>query len=427
MSRISIRAEHVSKMYRIGALQEQGRKPVTALIKGMALEPLRRIKSLAQNQLPQFANEELWAVKDVSFDIHEGEVVGLIGANGAGKTTLLRILSRITPPSEGRIYMNGRVAALLAVGTGFNQELTGRENVYLNGTILGMSKQEIDRKFDEIVDFAGVEKYIDTPVKRYSSGMGVRLGFAVAAHLEPEILLVDEVLAVGDLEFQKKSLGKMDDVSKSGRTIIFVSHNMDAVMNLCPRTIWVHGGRVMEDGETHSVVKQYINMMHANIESVELEDRDDRLGDGKLRFTHIFLRDEADQPLNAAITGHEVKIVLKYTSPGTSDLKRVSVWFLVKDNYNNQILTLWSRLLNQDFDSLPPSGEIVCTIPRLMLMPRTYTLDIRATVDDVKADHLDNAVNIDVVSGDFYGTGQALSLISGAKFAVDHYWEHLAD
>jgi lipopolysaccharide transport system ATP-binding protein len=204
-------------------------------------------------------SDVIWALRDASFDIKYGEVVGFIGRNGAGKSTLLKILTKITPPTRGCAEIRGRVASLLEVGTGFHQELTGRENIYLNGTILGMSKKEVDRKFDEIVDFSGVERFIDTPVKRYSSGMAVRLAFAVAAHLEPEILIVDEVLAVGDAAFQKKCLNKMQDVRKSGRTVLFVSHNMPAVAMLCSRAILLGAGRVIMDGAPHDVISRYMN------------------------------------------------------------------------------------------------------------------------------------------------------------------------
>jgi lipopolysaccharide transport system ATP-binding protein len=207
--------------------------------------------------------EEFWALKDVSFDVKRGEVMGIVGRNGAGKTTLLKILSRITEPSEGRVTIRGRVASLLEVGTGFNPELTGRENIYLNGAILGMTRAEIKRKFDEIVTFAEVEKFLDTPVKRYSSGMYVRLAFAVAAHLEPEILVIDEVLAVGDIEFQKKCLGKMSQVASGGRTILFVSHNIAAIETICPRSIYLSSGALVADGPTKKVIPLYLEQRRA--------------------------------------------------------------------------------------------------------------------------------------------------------------------
>jgi lipopolysaccharide transport system ATP-binding protein len=257
MSDIAIRVENLSKRYRIG--EREPYKTLRDTIAKAVSSPFHRIRnSSGQPSVVGGHNNFIWALKDVSFEIKQGEVVGIIGRNGAGKTTLLKILSRITEPTEGYAEVRGRVGSLLEVGTGFHPELTGRENIYLNGAILGMKKREIDRKFDEIVEFAEIEKFIDTPVKRYSSGMYVRLAFAVAAHLEPEILLVDEVLAVGDAAFQKKCLGKMGDVAKEGRTVLFVSHNMDAIRKLCPRAIRLDNGNIKSVGSTDSVITQYL-------------------------------------------------------------------------------------------------------------------------------------------------------------------------
>ena len=260
MTDIAIQIENLSKRYRIG-MKENLHDSLGGAIASWAKSPLRNYRQL--RSLSNFKNEAegediIWALKDISFNVHHGEVVGLIGRNGAGKTTLLKILSRITEPTSGRVLINGRVSSLLEVGTGFHQDLTGRENVYLNGAVLGMSKKEIERKFDEIVAFAEVEKFMDTPVKRYSSGMKVRLAFAVAAHLEPEILLIDEVLAVGDVSFQKKCLGKMGDVAKHGRTILFVSHDMSAVQHLCTRCVYLADSKVAMDGDTNEVINSYL-------------------------------------------------------------------------------------------------------------------------------------------------------------------------
>ena len=268
-SHIAVRAEGVSKVFRIGQ-KEQTHDSLAAAAIDALLAPIRnyrKYRSLYRfNDIedidPTKARETpdtIWALRDVGFRLDQGEVLGIVGRNGAGKSTLLKILTRITPPTRGRIEIHGRVSSLLEVGTGFHQELTGRENVYLNGTVLGMTKKEVDRKFDEIVDFSGVEKFLDTPVKRYSSGMSVRLAFAVAAHLEPEILIVDEVLAVGDAAFQKKCISKMQDVGKSGRTILFVSHNMPAVKALCTRAILMNEGRLVMDGDPHDVISAYIS------------------------------------------------------------------------------------------------------------------------------------------------------------------------
>jgi ABC-type polysaccharide/polyol phosphate transport system ATPase subunit len=247
MSDLAIHVESLCKRYRVGELERYF--ALRDVITRLAMSPFRRSARNVSNVL--------WALRDVSFDVKHGEVIGLIGRNGAGKTTLLKILSRITQPTSGFAELHGRVGSLLEVGTGFHPELTGRENVYLSGTILGMRKREIDRKFDEIVNFAEIEKFLDTPLKHFSTGMQMRLAFAVAAHLEPEILFVDEVLAVGDIEFQKKCLGKMQDVSKSGRTIVFVSHQMNQIRRLCSRVLWIDGGQVREQGPTGSVVAQY--------------------------------------------------------------------------------------------------------------------------------------------------------------------------
>jgi lipopolysaccharide transport system ATP-binding protein len=263
---IVVRAEGLSKVYRLG-LKEKIHDSLAATFIDFVRSPVenfRKYRSLYRfDELEKTdagaGADIIWAVRDVSFDVRQGEVVGIIGRNGAGKSTLLKILTRITPPSRGSVKITGRVSSLLEVGTGFHQELTGRENIFLNATILGMSKKEVDRKFDEIVDFSGVERFLDTPVKRYSSGMTVRLAFSVAAHLEPEILIVDEVLAVGDSAFQKKCINKMQDVSKHGRTVLFVSHNMPAVNMLCSRAILLNGGQLVMDGRPHEVIGSYLN------------------------------------------------------------------------------------------------------------------------------------------------------------------------
>ena len=270
MGNIAVKVENLGKMYHIGGPQEAYQTFRDAITRTISA-PFKRARDLLSGQAYGAAGltEEIWALKDVSFEVKHGEVIGIIGRNGAGKSTLLKILSQITEPTTGYADIYGRVGALLEVGTGFHPELTGRENVYLNGAILGMSRNDINRKFDEIVEFAGVEKFIDTPVKHYSSGMGLRLGFSVAAHLEPEILVVDEVLAVGDAEFQKKCLGKMSDVASEGRTVLFVSHNMSAIRSLCQHAIWLKQGQVLEIGESTIMVAEYLrSVSQSDIESI---------------------------------------------------------------------------------------------------------------------------------------------------------------
>lgn len=284
MSDVAIRVRGVGKQYRLGEATSEYRTLKEALTDGV--RRARRVvgSTLRRSRLPQ--QERFWALRDISLDVHEGEVMGIIGGNGAGKSTLLKILSRITEPTEGEAWIYGRVGSLLEVGTGFHPELTGRENTYLNGAILGMRRSEIDRKFDEIVDFAEVERFIDTPVKHYSSGMYLRLAFAVAAHLEPEILLVDEVLAVGDASFQRKCMGKMGDVAQQGRTVVFISHNMDAIQRLCSECILLQAGRIASQGPPDRVVASYLARNRggsgpgAVISLVDV----DRSGSGAVRF-----------------------------------------------------------------------------------------------------------------------------------------------
>lgn len=261
MSNTSVNIQNISKAYRIGRNEVANDTFIGSFVRTLTapLKNYRNLKKLTSFSDSNNSEDVIWALRNVSFEVKRGEVIGIIGKNGAGKSTLLKIISNITEPTSGKIEIFGRIASLLEVGTGFNPELTGRENVYLNGTILGMTKKEIDKKFDEIVEFSGVIKFIDTPVKRYSSGMKVRLAFAVAAHLEPEILIVDEVLAVGDAEFQKKCLGKMESITSEGRTILFVSHNMSAIKNLCTKAVLLKDGEIASVGYTKNVIEKYMN------------------------------------------------------------------------------------------------------------------------------------------------------------------------
>ncbi len=288
---IAIRVENLSKRYRIGA-KEEVQDTLAGVLTDWVKRPghnLRRLRDLTRfsDNGQQEPDDIVWALKDVSFEVKRGEVVGIIGRNGAGKSTLLKILSRITHPTTGRVEINGRVSSLLEVGTGFHPELTGRENIYLNGTILGMRKSEIDRKFDEIVDFSGIERFIDTPVKRYSSGMRVRLAFSVAAHLEPENLLVDEVLAVGDAEFQKRCLGKIEDVAARGRTVLFVSHSMPMILRFCERAVLLDSGRKIAFGVTRRVVRTYLQSSKESPTMRSWEYPSDAPGDNCVRLKSV--------------------------------------------------------------------------------------------------------------------------------------------
>jgi len=295
ISHTSITVDRLSKRYRIGAKLERQDTLAGSLL-ALARRPLtnlRRLRDLTTFSETEVENDTIWALRDVSFEIKSGETVGIIGSNGAGKSTLLKILSRITQPSRGTAVVNGRVSSLLEVGTGFHADLTGRENVYLNGAILGMSRNEIDRKFDDIVEFSDVAKFIDTPVKRYSSGMTLRLAFSVAAHLEPEILMVDEVLAVGDIRFQKKCLGKMGEVASQGRTVLYVAHNMPAISRLCQRAILMGNGQVVQDGPVHEVISTYLNSGLGTSAVREWPDLQQAPGGDITRLCAVRVTDEA--------------------------------------------------------------------------------------------------------------------------------------
>jgi lipopolysaccharide transport system ATP-binding protein len=308
MSDIAIRVTNLSKLYRIGVAERQPQS-LGVLARGLFSSPFAYLQRMLR---PPTEQETLWALRDVSFEVKRGEVVGIIGRNGAGKSTLLKILSRITEPTEGRAEIHGRVGSLLEVGTGFHPELTGRENIYLNGAILGMKRAEIDRKFDEIVAFAEIERFLDTPVKRYSSGMYVRLAFAVAAHLEPEILLVDEVLAVGDASFQKKCLNKMQDVGQEGRTVLFVSHNMPAITRLCPRTVLLENGKVVQDGPSQRAISIYLESGHGTTAIREWTDLSKAPGNKVVRLCAVRIRKEDGQITDSVDIRRPVRIEMEY-------------------------------------------------------------------------------------------------------------------
>ncbi len=426
MSDVIISVEGLGKKYRIAHQQQNGmryrslRDVISEKAKGL-FKTLKTGKPKSENDLSVSAfqhssvssTEDFWALKDVSFEVKQGEVVGIIGRNGAGKSTLLKILSRITEPTEGRVSIKGRVASLLEVGTGFHPELTGRENIFLNGAILGMRRAEIEEKFDEIVAFAEVEKFLDTPVKRYSSGMYVRLAFAVAAHLEPEILIVDEVLAVGDAEFQKKCLGKMQEVSRGGRTVLFVSHQMAAVQNLCQTGIALSQGEVVQTGQIEHVVKHYL-AESSHLADISLEDRMDRQGNGAFRFTDVSLRDAHGKRLAAFGCGEAGVIELSIDNLSHKPLRTVRVAVGVDNDLGQRILVWSTHLANEDFPELGTDVESVeIHIPCMTLAPGRYAFTLFGSVNGEIADWIKNAGSFDVEAGDFYGSGQLPPLGQG--------------
>jgi lipopolysaccharide transport system ATP-binding protein len=371
------------------------------------------------------ASDIVWALRDISFSVNEGDVCGIVGANGAGKSTLLKILCRITPPTSGRARITGRISSLLEVGTGFHPELTGRENVYLNGTILGMRKSEVDRKFDEIVDFSGVEKFIDTPVKRYSSGMTVRLAFAVAAHLEPEILLVDEVLAVGDASFQRKCISKMKASAESGRTILFVSHNFAAVENLCTRAILLDKGRMILDGPTKEVLDTYIARIGQR-STVQLENRLDRKGKGEIKAVAVELYDAKGGKIKTAIAGEQLSIRLSYKCLNGRTFRNCRASVAVVRN-EMPFFNLSTDFVDTKELRLSDEGYIDFTIPDFPLSSSTYYIHTYIESNKEIQDWVLHASELSVVDGDFYGTGKiyASNKWRGYGVLVKHECHHV--
>ncbi|MBN1104245.1 MAG: ABC transporter ATP-binding protein [Deltaproteobacteria bacterium] len=421
MAEIVIKVENLSKLYRIG-IREAGYRTFRETLVDAAKAPLQRLRAYfnRQSSILNHQSEALWALKDVSFEVKQGEVVGIIGRNGAGKSTLLKILSKITEPTEGRVELRGRVGSLLEVGTGFHPELTGHENVYLYGAILGMTRWEITRKFDEIVAFAELEKFIDTPVKRYSSGMYMRLAFAVAAHLEPEILLVDEVLAVGDAAFQKKCLGKMGEVSKQGRTVLFVSHNLAAVASLCERAFLFDEGALATSDHTSLVLEEYVRRV-SQITTLDLAKRTDRRGDGSLRFTKIVLF-SGDQRVEVVGCGDALRFELHYESTRISLNKSLGVAISIYNHYGQHLLTCWNHLTGNELRVEGPNAIISCTIPRCPLAPGRYSFNLYCEVSGSLSDWVQEAGVLDVIEGDFFGTGK-LTPQSHGGVLVHHEWQ----
>ncbi len=352
--------------------------------------------------------EEFWALKDINFEVNKGDKVGIIGRNGAGKSTLLKILSRIVAPTTGRIEYEGRVASLLEVGTGFHPELTGRENVFLNGSILGMTKKEITSKFDEIVAFAEVENFLDTPVKRYSSGMYVRLAFAVAAHLEPEILIVDEVLAVGDSAFQKKCLGKMNEISsKEGKTILFVSHNMAAIQNLCNKSFVIKNGKIdFPINDTNAAIRHYIKDS-IKLSRLGISERMDRSGEGMIKFENIVLVDNSGSEVKGIHTGQEINFIIE-TKYDIHAITNVSVAMTVYTDEGAEILTLANHISLESFAEIKSNQKIVCNVKKFPLTKGDYVLNVSVYKDSILQDYITEAFSFTVFEGDFYGNGKIL-------------------
>lgn len=402
-----IEIKNLSKKYNI-AHRQGGYVALRDVLTNIAKHPFSFLAHKAKKVIGKETKEEFWALKDINFSVEQGEAIGIIGPNGAGKSTLLKILTGITPPTTGEAILRGKVASLLEVGTGFHPELTGRENIFLNGAILGMGRKEIAQKFDDIVKFSGVEKFLDTPVKRYSSGMYVRLAFSVAAHLEPDILLVDEVLAVGDAEFQKKCLGKMDEVSRTaGRTILFVSHNMSAIQSLCSRTILLQNGKIKMMGETNEVVAAYLKNNPLTEDGANIKFRTDRRGRGEIKLTAFFVEDATGKKVSSLISGQRYTFCFQYQAQNkTKKINDLSLAMAISLENGTPLIFTASKLTNQDFKNAPPSGVIKCRIKqKLPLTEGMYQVAADLFCDGQREDFLKNLGVFEVQAGDFYSSG----------------------
>ena len=423
MSNAVIAVEGLGKRYRIRHQQQRHRYLALRDLIAEKTQSVFRRSHISSVVSPAY--EDFWALKEVSFEIRRGEVVGIIGRNGAGKSTLLKVLSRITEPTEGRVRIRGGAASLLEVGTGFHPELTGRENIFLNGAILGMKRKEIKSKFDEIVAFAEAEKFLDTPVKHYSSGMYVRLAFAVAAHLEPEILTVDEVLAVGDAQFQRKCLGKMDEVAKGGRTVLFVSHQMAAVKRLCSRGLVLTNGRLAFDGPAPAAIDDYLGTLREDHAEQALGQRKDREGNGRIRFEKVCVTNDKNVRQNRASSGQAVRIRIWYSNLSGKDIENVSFHVAFDSPVFGRVFMCQSNLVGKNMTARAAGGEIVVTVPRLPLSAGFFTANLFSSIEGMQGEVLDfvrQAFVLEVEQGDFFNTGQ---IPTGGLFLVDQVWEHL--
>ena len=410
-SDVAIEVKGLGKRFEIGATQE----PYQLLTENLA----NFVKTLGRRP----KSHEFWALRDIDFEVARGETLGIIGHNGAGKSTLLKILSRITPPTVGEARLRGRVGALLEVGTGFHPELTGRENIFLNGAILNMRRREIESKFEEIVEFADIGPFLDTPVKRYSSGMQMRLAFSVAAHLDPEILIIDEVLSVGDIAFQQKCLGRMESVSREGRTVIFISHNLAAVRALCDRAIMLSAGRIAASGAVPEVIEAYVGDVLSESKR-SLAEREDRDGDGRLRFTDV--RIEVDgRPIDSPATGEDFDVVVSYETADGKPLRGLNVGITVSAHGDDKpMLNLYSQTAGASFQEVPGKGAVRCRVKRNPLPAGQYFVDVWCDIHQQAVDAVLRASDLTVAGGDFHGSGQ--EQIGHRTVLVDHEWS-LAD
>lgn len=407
MSEIALKIENLSKQYRLGYVGTQSLKDDLKRrwykMRGKE-DPFLKVGE-TNNRTIKGSSDYVWALKDVNFEVRQGEVLGIIGKNGAGKSTLLKLLSKVTGPTTGQIKVDGRIASLLEVGTGFHPELTGKENIFLNGAILGMTKAEIKKKFDEIVDFAGVERYIDTPVKRYSSGMYVRLAFAVAAYLEPEILIVDEVLAVGDIEFQKKAIGKMKDISnEAGRTVLFVSHNMGSIKNISTRGILLQNGRIKTMGNIDDVLDDYLKSGDVTMKK-EAGEIDDRSGTQAITFSALNFENTRGEDADSVFCGDDLILNFKL-KVNKCPVNKINIGFSIHNAWGDRLCVLYSGYQGLFFDAKGEFINVRCMLKDLNFSPGVYHVIGRIEANGLEADWPKEPIGyFNIIMGDFYETG----------------------
>lgn len=425
MSDIAIKVEDLAKLYQLGTITtgtlRHDLQRWLASLKGKE-DPFAKVGQ-ANDRTKKADSEFVWALKDINFEVKKGEVLGIIGNNGAGKSTLLKILSKITEPTKGKIKINGRVASLLEVGTGFHPELTGRENIFMNGAILGMRKWEIQKRLDEIIEFSGVAAYIDTPVKRYSSGMYVRLAFAVAAYLEPEVLIVDEVLAVGDVEFQKKCLARMKDVSANhGRTVLFVSHNLTAVKNLTDRLITLKDGLISFIGNVEQGVSEYLSINSHKANNGSLDDFHNREGNGLFKFTHIELRNEQNLITNYLNCNDSALLKISFKATNI-DLSKMIITVGFK-NQEDELIAFFSSD-EMGFKLTKVDNFFYLKIPNIKLRPSTYSIWLFASYESTRpedfCDVLNNCLEIVILPIDHWRVGKSIRNSQSAFFEGTFY------
>lgn len=409
---VILKAENISKQYRLGLVGtgtlSHDLNRAWARLRGKE-DPYLKVGAV-NDRATKAESKYVWALKDINFEVQQGEILGIIGKNGAGKSTLLKLLSRVTSPTTGVIKTKGRIASLLEVGTGFHPELTGKENVFLNGAILGMRKAEIAAKLEEIVQFSGCEKYIDTPVKRYSSGMRVRLAFAVAAHLEPDILVVDEVLAVGDAEFQKKAIGKMQDISRGeGRTVLFVSHNMASIQSLCKRLMIIENGTITYRGDVEKGIAYYTNLSKATSNKLD--------SNKKFGITNISCLNTKNEQIKTILVGQKVKFKVRYKNPKQTQL---SIALAFYDNFDSFLFGCRSDVIESLYSDL--EGEAFLIIEKWPLSPGIYTVNTSIHEKGITLENLKDVFTFEVIKGDFYGFGK-LPASSKKGFYIDYLWD----